>query len=126
MKALLVVAVAAGVGGLWAGVQGLQLGTMTSTAFSGIALLTSANLLYCSWGWWRAKPGSSDEVVMPALLLLSGGTLLGAVPRLLWPSSDVASVIGTLAGAAILIGTAIPFRRRLREYANSRDQHHER
>ena len=120
MKPTLLVAVAGGALGVWAGFNSWQSDTATTTFYAGLSVLIGGNLLLCSWAWWKATPGSGDAMVMPTLVLLSSGILVGILPRLFWPSSDGAHVVGSLVSAAIVISTAIVQfrkRRRLRDKA---------
>lgn len=120
MKLMLLVAAAAGAVGVWAGFNSWQLGPVTTTIQSGLAVLVGGNLLMCSWVWARAKPGSGDAMVMPTLLLLSAAILIGILPRLLWPLNDGRHMVGSIASAVIVIVIAvvqIRKRRRLRDQA---------
>lgn len=122
MRLMLLVAVVAGVVGIWAGVNSWQLGPVTTTIQSGLAVLVGGNLLMCSWAWSRAKPGSGDAMVMPTLLLLSGAILIGILPRLFWPSNDGRHMVGSIASSVIVTVIAvvqIRKRRRLRDQAKS-------
>jgi hypothetical protein len=112
---MLLGALVAGAIGVWAGFDGWQSGTPTMRVYAAVAVLTGGNLLFCSWLWWRAKPDSADAMVLPTLLLLSGGMLIGIVPRLFWPSAGGIHVAGSIASAVVVIAiTVVQIRRRRR------------
>ena len=118
MKPMLGVAVAAVGFGLWAGFNGWSSPPILKTVNAGLSALIGANLLFCSWLLWRAKPGSGDATVLPMLIVLSVAILLGNLPRLLWPESDALRMAGSI--ACLLIVTIVLVvemrkRRRLRQ-----------
>ena len=118
VKPLLLASVVAGAIGLWAGFNFGRSGTVATSVHAGLAVLVGAILLFSSWVWWRAKPGSGDAMVLPTVMFISAAMLLGILPRLFWPSTDGSHMVGSIASAVIMTFIAvvqIRKRRRLRD-----------
>jgi hypothetical protein len=116
---MLWLALVAGMIGVWAGFNFGRSDTITTNIHAGLAALIGANLLFSSWVWWRATPGSGDAMVMPTVILISAAMLIGILPRLLWPSNDGSHMVGSIASAVIVTFLAfvqIRKRRRLRDH----------
>ena len=120
MKWLVAVAVV-GVGlGAWAGFRA-DGSTAVETWFqTGLAVFLTCNLLFGYWVWSRAKPGSGDRMVMPTVMLMSAGMLVGILPRLFWPAAERLHIAGSIASLAVLVGTVIVQYRRRRALAQGR------
>lgn len=122
MKPMLLAVLVAGAIGLWAGFNFGRSGTVTTSIHAGLAVLIGANLLFSSWVWWRAKPGSGDAMVLPTLMLILAAMLIAILPRLFWPSNDGSHMVGSVASAVIATFIAvvqIRKRRRLRDHAKA-------
>jgi hypothetical protein len=119
MQPMLLAVLVAGAIGLWAGFSFGRSGTVATSVH---AVLIGANLLFSSWVWWRAKPGSGDAMVLPTVMFISAATLIGILPRLFWPSNDGSHMVGSIASAVIMTFIAvvqIRKRRRLRGQARA-------
>ena len=119
MRPMLLLALAAGIVGVWTGFTFGRSETADTNIQAGLAVLIGANLLFSSWVWWRAKPGSGDAMVLPTLVLLSAAILIGILPRLFWPSNDESHIIGSITSAVILIFIAVV---QVRKRRRRRDQ----
>jgi uncharacterized membrane protein YoaK (UPF0700 family) len=119
-RPMLLVALVAGAIGVWAGFSFWQSDTVMTNIHAGLAVLVGANLLFCSWIWSRAKPGSGDAMVLPTFMFVLAAMLIGILPRLFWPSTDGIHMVGSIASTVIVIVIAvmqIRKRRRLRHEA---------
>lgn len=122
MKLMLFVTAVAGAVGVWAGFSGGPFGMVRTTLDAGLAVVVGGSLIVCAWACWRAKPGSGDAMVLPTLVLLWAGLLIGILPRLFWPSADSIHMVGSVTSAVIVTGIAaaqIRKRRRLRDQAKT-------
>jgi hypothetical protein len=122
MKPMLLIVLVAAVLGGWAGFTFGRSATVATGVHAAIGVLIGANLLFSSWLWWRAKPGSGDAMALPTVMLLSAAMLIGILPRVFWPSSDNSHMAGSIASAIIvtlIAAVQIRKRRRLREQART-------
>jgi hypothetical protein len=118
MRPMLWLVLVAGMIGVWVGFTFGRSDSITTNIHAGLAALIGANLMFSSWVWWRATPGSGDAKVMPTVMLISAAMLIGILPRVLWPSNDVSHAVGSIASALIVTFLAflqIRKRRRLRD-----------
>ena len=107
MKLMVGVAVVAGAVGVWAGFHAWESAAVARTVEASLAILFSGNLLFCSWLWWRAQPGSGDAMALPTLIVLQTAMLIGILPRLLWPAAETFQMAASVASAVIMIGIAV-------------------
>jgi hypothetical protein len=119
MRPILIVALVAGVVGVWAGFTFGQSDTATTNVHAALAVLAGANLLFSAWVWRRAKSGSGDAMVLPTVMLVLVAMLIGILPRLIWPATDSVHVAGSIASAAIVTVIAVL---QLRQRRRRRDQ----
>ena len=92
--------------GVWGGVQAWSAPSFWMRIQAAAAILASVNLLFLTWFWSRARPGSSEALFFPGMILLSVAMLINVVPSLLWPTRE-ALAMGASAVCIILTAIAI-------------------
>jgi hypothetical protein len=124
MKPMVGLALLAAGLGLWAGFRAAQSASEPTLIQAGVASLIAGNLIFMTWVWYRARPGSGDAMVLPGLVVLSVAMLVGLVPRLLWPGHDRIQIGGSVVSVAltsIVVVTTVRRNRQLRTKARSFD-----
>ena len=110
---MIMLAAVAGAVGVWAGFRAWPSATNATAVHAGVAILLGANVIFGGVTWWRAKPGSGDAMVLPAILVPSAVMLIGILPRLFWPSAKGLHATASLITALIVIVMlAVQLRRR--------------
>ena len=99
--------------GVWAGFRAGEPPFANTRFQAGLAIAFAAQILFCLWVWFRARPGSADRMVLPPLIVLSASMLVNLLPRLLWPGDERMQFAAmTISTALLVVALVMHIRRR--------------
>lgn len=87
---------------------------------AGVAIVVGGNLLFMTWLWRRARPGSGDALFLPGLILVQVAMLVGFVPRLIWPAHEGLQTGASVVSCVFMIAVVVWTRRRNRRLLAAR------
>ena len=106
--------------GVWGGFRAWPSPSVGMTIQAAVAILISGNLLFMTWLWRRARPGSGDAVALPSLILLSVSMLIGLIPRLVWPAYEELQITASAVSVVFTTFVVIAMFRRNRRLLAAR------
>ena len=86
---------------------------MTILLWIALTLVSIASVLFLV-AWWRARPGSSEAIFGPAVLVQVTAMFVGMLPQLFAPKLETVRNAGSVASIVLTVVAFIIYRRRLR------------
>jgi hypothetical protein len=105
--------------GIWAGFRAWSSPSLALTIQAGCAIFLGGNLIFFAWICLRARPGSGERLLLPDIMLLQIGMLIGLVPRL-WPASDGVQIAASITSAVMAFVVFFWVRRKFRKLVKER------